>query len=516
MAFTRIHVDALKDIKQQMKPREGPSFKYEMQGSLLRHKILAWRVFPINDLPTEILTMVFRNVRRTDPQLGCLWAMRITWVCRQWRYIAMADPVLWGTIIFDDPYPWARSFRYFERAGAGDVAFRLADRKQKDDQGNDIAPKITAEQMQEFLAKIYPKYHQIRASIFVLDTWPAAAEVLKFFSHPNTRSPRVLECFEVHRPSTVIAGEPWLTPGFRSPCILQPVTLFCGDAPKLRSICLNGINVRWAGIPCTNLRTLDLRRIPQALCPSSADFLDMLRATNNIRRLNLDIAGPVMVDTAPCIRHPVHLTRLKELFLGGATPTWMQWAMTHFVAPQLAVLAIARCDLVADAPLCTFLAGRFPRLESLALFAIRYATTIRTPLLKWLASLPRLRVVKFSHMPREIMLGWLFEDARLFHPEQTHRGAQQQAALTQDSPIFAPNLTSLYPDMQAVRDVIEFVKKRKELGASLERVHIPALYRSTPEEEAELRELGVEVVRGMVPTKEEQDIETRWEMQFGR
>lgn len=59
LAFTRVHVDALKDIKRQMEPRDGPTFKYEMQGSLLRHKILAWRVFPINNLSPEILSVIF-------------------------------------------------------------------------------------------------------------------------------------------------------------------------------------------------------------------------------------------------------------------------------------------------------------------------------------------------------------------------------------------------------------------------------------------------------------------------
>ncbi|GJE98523.1 F-box protein [Phanerochaete sordida] len=514
MVFTRIHVDALKDVQAQMAPREGPTFKYEMQGSLLRHKILVWRVFPINRLPAEILTMIFRAIRRSDARYGNLFAIRLTWVCRHWRQVALADPVLWGTIIFSDPYPWVRSFNYIERAGGGDLALKLIESQEPEGNGDEIAPNLTVEQVQEFLARISPKVHQLRAMIFTLDTWPATIEVLKFFSSPQARRPKSLEHFEIHRPYMANMGEHWAPRDLASPYIWNPTTLFGGEAPKLRSICISGVGIDLTNFPAANLRTLDLRYITFALCPASGEFLAVLREARNLRRLHLDSAGPGMHNPLPYVRSPAHLPRLRDLFVGGGLPDWLHWLLSHIDAPQLPCLTLAKTDLLNDDLLLPFLVGRFPALESLALYSVRYATDAKAPLLRWLSTLNSLRVFKITHCPSEVLLSWFFEDASRCRPE-AERAAFAEEHPGAPSSLIMPNVSAIYFDHERLQDIIAYVNQRKQHGGPLKRAYMPFAFHVAREEEPLVKELDIELLRSSSYLKEDQDIEARWNLQFG-
>src|SRR6202030_2282743 len=85
----------------------------------VKRDMVYWRIFRINELPTEILANIFRYVVWSSPKphVGVKFRLWITWVCRHWRRIAISDFTLWNAIWIRDVPPHEQSLTWFERAG---------------------------------------------------------------------------------------------------------------------------------------------------------------------------------------------------------------------------------------------------------------------------------------------------------------------------------------------------------------------------------------------------------------
>ncbi|TFY82085.1 hypothetical protein EWM64_g1934 [Hericium alpestre] len=276
--------------------------------------VILWRLFPFKQLPTEIVVKIFRQVAwsaRGNAESN-LALLRLTWVCRHWRHIALCDKALWNTIWFSESSPWTRSFTFFERAGTAPLSLRIGESNRflETRDRNDI---LTREQMESLMDRILTKVEQITMLIISVEEWPAVYAALSKLRAASRA--RLLYRFEIHR-----LGRPytWLRPEYETHEYLEASTLCGAEALALRYLCCNGVHLNWNRTPISNLQCLDLRRMPAQYSPSVERFFEILRSSPNLESLILDGGGPSWDDKNPHPEvPPVHLPHLATLIIGS-------------------------------------------------------------------------------------------------------------------------------------------------------------------------------------------------------
>ncbi|TFY50972.1 hypothetical protein EVJ58_g10803, partial [Rhodofomes roseus] len=249
---SRARIRDLNILRKQILPRQSAQIDSDLAKEMFRRKVLAWQMFRVNELPAELLVEIFRYVvLSTHVMRGeATQKLRLTWVCRRFREVAIGDGVLWSRILFTDPSPWSRSLTFFERAAEAPLDICI----------NDIAfPKVPTISHQQvmFLVEIFrTKAHNIRSLIFSLSDWLCPWFALKMFE--NVDNANRLELLQVDR-----GWEPylWSASHFRNPESREPLVLLGGNTPSLKTLILNGISLNWDTVNTANLRALDIRRL---------------------------------------------------------------------------------------------------------------------------------------------------------------------------------------------------------------------------------------------------------------
>ena len=273
--------------------KEVDATRQLLRSLLTRRNALA----PISLLPPEILARVFHLLALEEPMYSGkqnLGWIRTTHVCRHWRQVALGDSSLW-TGISGMPTKLNMPLISEMLVRAKNAPLEI-----------DI--DLVATSNTDVLLMFLPHLSHTRAlrlhSVSLLDV----ESVQEIFS----REAPTLEHFElaVASPTT-----------FRD---LSGMTLFKGQAPKLRTICISQVCVPWSFIPrgqLTQLKIILLDEIATTDPPSlgnAGQFIDLLVNCPALEILVLELCLPCDLSRSSRGR-TAHLPRLSRLCVGGSS-----------------------------------------------------------------------------------------------------------------------------------------------------------------------------------------------------
>lgn len=248
-------------------------------------------------LPPELLSMIFEWNAAADCQQEPGWRpswVIVTYVCSHWRRAALGCPTLWSRIIVSSSLSMQWVAEMLSRSQLAPLVvvvpgFRHSDRKKVLTVLNDL--------------------HRVRElSIRVSQHDVSLEDVLMSLGRPAP----MLEKFAMSADGFI-----YLSPVSYDRFCTLPHSLFCSDAPRLRSLHLEQCTPLSAIPP--GLTVLKLKNFPKSARLSVSELLVMLDALPNLRTLVLVNADRRSLDGTP-IRKP-HLPQLRCLELGSNVAT---------------------------------------------------------------------------------------------------------------------------------------------------------------------------------------------------
>ena len=400
--------------------------------------------------------------------------LRLTWVCKKWRYTAIEDMTLWNIVWFRDKYPYDRSFAFVERAGTAPLDIRINERHEEwykkhmndvDDSGEDGHP-FTDEMMEMIMDRLLLKIRSIRTLVIMVDTWKPALVVLRKLRDCDDIPDR-MERFELHR-----TGRPWLWVGpMPEPQKRSARVPFCDRRilPRLTYACFNGLHIQWSVPQLSNLYVLDMRRVPLEQCPLIYDFRDMLLGCPQLSKLALDAAGPqwVFENVAEINLPPVELPCLATLVLGDFTVLYAIYVLNIFTAKNLIDLTILNMVGFDYGPLIEHLTGRFPDIRVMTMYSFQLLDSIpnKRRMIKWLQSMPNIEILKVAQLKKSLLQHFL-EDANVWE-ETTDLFAPKKPFVP-----LLPKLQILEYQSMPFDCVSHLVEGREKIGAPLKRIYV--------------------------------------------
>ncbi|KAH9178780.1 hypothetical protein EDB89DRAFT_978679 [Lactarius sanguifluus] len=496
-----------------------PSLLADLAEATWRRKVILWRTFPFDSLPSEIIVNIFRYAIWSTPSSfeGVLLRFRLTWVCQSWRQIVVNDQTLWNTIWFkDSKIGYSRSKLFFERAGTATLDLRI-----EDDDKTRVNPDqpMTGETMHQIMDVITTKASQLRMLIVVVEMWPPVLVLLDRL-HRSSKSLRQLERVEIHR-----TGRPyrWDGPDYPLSDYHHALTLCNGHTSEVTSLCLNGLHLNWDKCLLANLTVLDLRRMPPDLGPSLNRFREMLKSSPGLKKLSLDGAGPVLpTRVARRPLPPVFLPRLESFILGDMPIAYAVFCAGIIHAPSVRELTLLNLGGDDHAPLLKALTENFPELLILALYCLDVATTPQNARIvaRWLLSMPKVKFLRVAGMATH-MFSPFFADGR-FHARDDIPlvpSPEERAAIEATGPriILCPNLEAIEVQHINTEVVIKFVRGRLEYGVPLKRlyIHCQWLQKMTDEDKKIFQIFGPNFVIVTLPMTLTPDEELIWKQVRG-
>ncbi|KAI0931752.1 hypothetical protein AcW2_000573 [Taiwanofungus camphoratus] len=463
----KISIRDLEDHKIRIAPRWSYEINTELATQSFRRKVLLWSIFPVNALPGEILSNIFRYVIWTcrDAPDTTLHRLYVTWVCRRWRDVAIGDQTLWTSIWFRDAPPWNRSLAFLERAGTAPLDLRINEEEMRP--GGDDPPHITPAQINWLLDIILRRIASIRTVVISVVDLPPAILVLHKFR--NCGFAASLERFELHR-----SGTPplWTAPTTKHTELYDPIPLCNGNVPKLNWLCLDGIEIDWEMFPASNLRTIDLRRISQTVSPSVPRWQEMLQS-RYLFKLCLDAAGPQYNEENMSSITTVTLPNLREFLLGNMTLRYAAYILAFFDAPAVRNLIIIRMAGEDFGPLIEMITGRFREVRLMTFYTveIKYNPANRRRMVKWLESMPKLQMLKIAQIFTHVLYAFL-EDPRAYAETEFEGESNPQPVQDSPRPVLCPKLEFLHFQIQDGTPMRTFLEGRHALGVPFSVVYV--------------------------------------------
>ncbi|OCH94691.1 hypothetical protein OBBRIDRAFT_788946 [Obba rivulosa] len=467
-ARMRVSKERVREVQETM-DMIAPRSSYVIQSLYARqaflYSCLVWSIFPVNHLPPEILSEIFRHVAWNTYgwKEGVKQRLRLTWVCKHWRAVALEDKPLWNPILFSQPSAFPVSFAMMSRVGRAPLDLRIEDIPPQDGDPS-RRPSPDHNPIFSLLGHILRKEDQLRSVALILHDWATTDAIVRKLQ--TAKSPHALRRFELHRLGRPTLLE-WRPPDY------SPALLWGGNAINLEALCLDGITIDWDELPTDKLRALDLRRIAPPLGPSLSRWHELL--SHNLVRLALTSAGPDLFgaaeqgDAIP----QFDLSRLRELHLQDLNVRYAQLIIARIRAPGLISLVLNNIPGQYYGLFLQTLTGRFRELKLLTTFGLNLeASPENTRLVvRWLDTMPNLRMLKFAHVPSEFPEA-LLQDPRRFR--STLRGdAHEEPDPSSPRQILCPALDTIYFHFQDPGSVFGLLQGRHDLGVRFERVWIP-------------------------------------------
>ena len=388
----RLHrIRALEDIQESFAPLVDPATKDALFVARVDHMIHFAQIFRINDLPPEILRNIFHYIvwSANEPRRAVQWRLSLTWSCRRWRTVAIADSTMWTVIWFQAPH-FELAFVWLDRAGASPVDLHIGDTNE------DV---LNLETATELVDRVFVKLSNIRMVIATFVNWDPAMYIVHALGRvASSQLPMILQRLELHRSGTVYEqiSETHAYPPFR-----QPMALFGGAViPSFRHFACNGVHIDWDRSPLVNLTTLDLRRIPLERGPSLDIFRSMLENNCTLRKLILDGAGPKLPDRPVTHLKPILMPHLKGLIMRDFSLAYGKYVFTQLNAPnivQLTLMNLMGEDYSAFFKCLT----QLPALKSLTIFNAEIkdpSAETKGSLVEWLKAIPNLTYLRVSNV----------------------------------------------------------------------------------------------------------------------
>lgn len=428
-----------------------------------KRNLQLWRIFPINSMPPEILTVILRfAVKGLEARAGVIERLCISRVCRLWREVALADGTLWNLIFFRDKPPYRRSLSWFDRAGTAPLEIHIDERDSKWD-GDEERHRFTGQHMAALMDKLLTKVSQIRTLILVVDTWAPMLVALHKFQ--SVGPPSAIRRLELHRSGLSYVR---LGAGFQPGLLREPLRLFSGPTPLLNYVCLNGVHIDWDRSQLQNLTFLDLRRMAMEVMPKVERLREILASSPNLETLILDGAGPLWDVDHPPFAHRVQLPKLKKFTIGDCTVEYACYIVEQFEAPALQALTLMSLNGEDYAPLIEAITPRFPAIRLATLYSLEVVDNPanRSLLARWFLSMPELKYLRISQLQPHFFRV-LLEDPRAHGAGVGPNG--------QPSPfreVICPKLDRMEYQYIATAHVVTFIQGRKRLGVPIQRLYI--------------------------------------------
>ena len=285
---------------------------------------------PISLLPPEVLARVFHFLVLEDPPCSPEWDrgwMRVTQVCRFWRQVAQGDSSLWATISWRlNPTNTELISEMLDRSRDAPLDIDL-------DFGFDFV--IYGPRCREVLLMFPPHLPRIRK----LRLYNLSTSYFDILQRIYGREAPALEHFELGFS---------INSDSESPVVFQDLgdtTLFEGRAPRLRTLSLSHILVKWSRFPLvqlTQLKIAPFEEVPTIYIPPAVEFgdltqfIDLLVNCPGLETLSLEHCLPSQLAQ---LSHgqTIHLPCLSRLCLGGPSSRIMN-LMKMLDLPSLTTL----------------------------------------------------------------------------------------------------------------------------------------------------------------------------------
>ncbi|KAJ7631060.1 hypothetical protein FB45DRAFT_747087 [Roridomyces roridus] len=457
----------IEEVRRGIHPRQLPP---EVQAQLIFAKqsymVRYFRTFRINDLPTEIISNILRFVVWDSMKRPVDARLRVTWTCRRWREIAIADSTLWNAVWFRGSRSRIeRAWTWFDRARQAPLDVRIDGDPAGDDTEEESEngvidltgePTMTASDMRQMLVRLFTKLSTVRMLIIVVDDWKSALVVLDLLGEYGAagHSMPLLQRFELHRGGLKNEDRRTLT----WPTIISKPFLGGAKAPSLSYLSLNGVPIDWTGSILTNLTTFDIRRLPTSHSPDAARFREVLLGCPRLQKLSMDGAGPRFEEDSTRQLPPVELPYLRTLVIADFTRHYSQFLFSQFTAPNVNDLTLM--NLCGDdyLPLFIQITGTFPKVRLLTTYSIQFESSLNGLLCmtKWLDSMPLLTYLRIANVANQLF-GTFF---------------RTRALATSGANPVAPNLSVV--DCQSIEPsiLVQWVKDRHRFGTPLRKIYI--------------------------------------------
>ncbi|TFY71630.1 hypothetical protein EVG20_g1381 [Dentipellis fragilis] len=250
----------------------------------------------VNQLPPEILAYVFHLLREVWPlpysrsRAAIFNWVQVTYVCRQWRTVALDNPFLWTNIPFSLGNTWKEEFLRRSRMAPISIA--------QEDYLSDNDIKSVARTLTQHLCRIQ-KLH------LSSDQYANFMHILPMLCDPAP----LLESLILHnnRRSSANSNDPSI-----------PLEIFNRTAPRLRCLDLRNWQLSWTSLqPFSSLVYLDLWGC--SVLPEGFHLaLDSLEKMHLLEDLKLaDVLPPLPDDVTPYSTYgpTISLPHLRKLYL---------------------------------------------------------------------------------------------------------------------------------------------------------------------------------------------------------
>ncbi|KAF7366652.1 F-box domain-containing protein [Mycena sanguinolenta] len=400
-------VRRIEQVQRDIYPRPLPE-EVQAQLSFARQSYMlrCFRLFRINDLPTEIISNILRFMIWDSMRTPVRARLHITWTCRRWREIALADSTLWNAIWFRGN-SMERAWAWFERARATPLDIRIDCDSSGDDSDPDESedstvlgistePSTKAVEMRQMLLRLFTKLATIRMLIVVVQKchWKKALGMLELLSTfaPSTGVP-MLKRVEFHRGGLENEDRSFLS----WPKVIFRPFLGGAVAPCLEYLSLNGVSIDWSTSTLANLTTLDIRRFPQSHFLDAARFREVLMNCPRLHKLCLDGAGPKFEEQGS---KPVELPHLRVLVVADLSRRDTIFLFSQISAPSVNSLTLM--NLYGDDYLPIFLkiTSAFPKVRLLTTYSVQFDSSpvgIES-MRRWLDSMPLLAYLRVANV----------------------------------------------------------------------------------------------------------------------
>lgn len=491
-----IHFETL---RRNASPSRYAEIDAQIEEIKWERNYLWWRLFRVNELPKEILTNIFRYVvwSTSDPAEGIMCRLHLTWVCKYWRRMAIADNTLWSVVWIRERAPYVRSQVWLDRAGSTALDIRVNEREGE--------PCFDNKAIERLLNVVLPKLSQIRMFIVIIEAWQPALTILnKLQKAGDMGIPINLQRFELHR-----AGK-WSGHTHDPQLADATPVVFCGGkATHLKYLALNGVYVDWIHSPIRNLTTLDLRRMALAVSPSLNTFRDMLIACPNLYKLALDGAGPVVDMGKAKTLKPIELSTVRVFVMGDFSLPYALYVLSQISVPNTRDLTLMNMNGEDYTPVITAMTGIFKDVRLLTLYTVDVADApcSRKILVKWLRSMPLVQYLRIAQLKRHIFDAFL-EDPSSIQSDASISSNASPSASSESPPreVLCPKLRFLEFQSVHADTIVAFGEGRKALRMPLHKIYVnrPWVPKLLKPDITRLKSLGeLLIVSGANPTPEE-------------
>ncbi|EPQ54945.1 hypothetical protein GLOTRDRAFT_43416 [Gloeophyllum trabeum ATCC 11539] len=477
---------------------------------------------PINRLPPELLAYIFTVGARMEAEENSAdWQMDddyvdsdydsasdsedsdeeeeggpefqvlVSHVCRRWREVALETPNLWTSIDFTEGPPFEKSRAWVERSKGAplDIAIDcqesirpaspLPGEEHDYSTDEDEYKSMTLEDLSTALSIIIPHVEHWRSFELMVHDYKFMYLTLSELS--KCPSAPMLEGMQLYHYDDWDEVTDHMT--FNPKDCATPFVLFNNNAPKLHTVALWGVHLRWSDTTfLSGLVDLELAYHTHDVRPSLEDWARMLTESPELKILTLSASGPKgelsdWVDDDGRHIHSITLPSLTDLVLAFHPTPYVCGIMKMLTVPNLRHLTLDFDTMDGDqTPLISQLVEPRPGekkslLNNLLQLKIGGLVCERPVMNDLLGALTNLRVLNINVDHTDPVL---FE--KLGHPIAVNEENPRDTPLLFDSaaasntPMYCPLLDTITTTGVDGEQMRAFIEARRKAGVPIKRV----------------------------------------------